>query len=185
MEDKEGQQTFIINIRKGDRQAITKLYELAFQYCASFVTKNSGTQEDAKDIFQEALFALIKKLRTEDFTIEHDVKAYLYVITRNLWLKKLRTDKKKGLQLIMDEPDSPIQLITEEEWPEKKVLEARQQKLYTALQQLKEACRQLLTFTFFEKLGDQAIANKMGYAYTFVPQKRRRCIASLKAIMIK
>lgn len=176
---------FFERLRRGDSQAIYRLYEETFDYCASAVLRNSGTKEDAKDIFQEVLLVFIKKLRATDFTIEHNIKSYLYRITHNLWLKRLRTDKKKGLSLIMDEPDTKFQLTPIEALPQKKILETRQIRLYEALKQLKEDCRQLLQLTFFEKLGDKEIAVETGYSYAFVPQKRKRCITKLKGLMIK
>lgn len=178
------QKALLNKIRQGDNQAITQLYQIAFKYCASFVLRNNGTMDDAKDFFQEALFAFIKKLRQEeDFTIDHDIKAYLYTITRNLWLKRLRTDKKSGLQLSMDESDSPIVLIEDNQIEEKKELEAKHQQLYDGLKDLKGDCQQLLKLTFFEKKGDRDIAQIMDYSYEFVRQKRKRCIKSLKKLM--
>ena len=178
------QKDFIEKLRLGDSQAISELYTQTYTYCASFVLKNSGTNDDAKDIFQEVLFAFIKKLRSEDFTIEHDLKAYLFTITKFLWLKRLRDDKKGGLQLVIDDPNQHIEPIAENDLPERKILDTRQQRLYQGLKQLKEDCRQLLNFTFFEKIGDKEIAKQMGYSYAFVPQKRRRCIRKLKTLMV-
>lgn len=176
---------FLTKLRQGDSQAIGQLYEEAFDYCASVILKNNGTIEDAKDIFQEVLLVFIKKLRTTNFTIEHDINAYLYRITHNLWLKRLRVDKKKGLSLVVDEPGNKMLLSEEEILPEKRTLDKRQAHLYKALKALKDDCRQLLQLTFFEKLGDKEIAEETGYSYAFVPQKRRRCIAKLKQMMVK
>ena len=178
------QQALMARIKQGDNQAIAQLYEIAFKYCASHILRNNGTMDDAKDLFQEALFVFIKKLRKDkDFSIEHDIKAYLYKIIYNLWLKRLRTDKKSGLQLTMDDPDSNMILIHEDEIEEKKELEAKDQQLYDCLKQLKADCEQLLKLTFFEKKGDRDIAKIMDYSYEFVRQKRKRCIKSLRKLM--
>lgn len=177
------QQELIQRIRAGENSAIKELYELAFRYCASFVLKNKGTMDDAKDIFQETLFAFIKKLRDDSFQIDHDLKAFLYTINRNLWLKRLRGDKNTGLNLILDEPETPLQLIAEDQIEEKKELEAKDQQLYDHLKKLKGDCQRLLRLTFFKKKDDHAIAEMMEYSYGFVRQKRKRCLKTLRESM--
>lgn len=179
------QKELIALIRDGNHAAVDQLYKMAFKYCASYILKNKGTFADAKDLFQEALIVFIKKLRKEkDFNIEYDLKAYLYVITRNLWLNRLRMDKHSGLQLVVDDPDSDFILIDTNEIEEKKELEAKDQRLYDSLKQLKGDCRQVLQLTFFQKKGDREIAQIMDYSYQFVRQKRKRCINGLKKLMI-
>lgn len=84
----------------------------------------------------------------------------------------------------MDDPNQNIDVIATDDLPKKKVLDIQHQRLYQGLKLLKEDCRTLLNLTFFEKIGDQEIADKMGYSYAFVPQKRRRCIKKLKTFMV-
>lgn len=175
---------FLTRLRQGEHRAVLQLYEEAFDYCASHILKNSGNIEDAKDIFQEVLLIFLKKLKDEDFVIEHDLKAYLYKITRNLWLKRLNTHKRNGLHLVIDEPTSKINPTEEDTLTADHAKEERHQKLQQALQQLGNACKQLLHYTFFDKKSNQAIATMMGYTSTnFVSQKRIRCIRQLRAKM--
>lgn len=182
----EIQAQFLTQLRKGEGQAIMQLYEQAFDYCASFVLKNSGTLEDAKDVFQEVLLVFIKKLRDKEFVIEYDFKAYLYKITSNLWLKRLNAQKKIGLYLVVDEPKARIDLVAKDDLPEKKALEKRHQLLYASLKQLKEDCQQLLHYTFFDKRSNFEIAQIMGFtSNNFVSQKRVRCLKYLKKKMGK
>ena len=178
----------IQNIRAGDNQAILQLYHIAFKYCASYVLRNGGVMEDAKDIFQEALLVFIEKLRKEkDFVIEHDVKAYLYFIVRNLWLKRLRKEKKDGLELVLDEQEQDqdqIELFDEIRVKEKNILEARHQQLSEQLKSLHPTCRELLNLTFYENEKDKGIALIMNYSHKFVRVKRKRCIDELKKKML-
>lgn len=176
---------FFKRLRQGEHQAMLQVYEEAFDYCASHILKNSGNIEDAKDIFQEVLLVFLKKLKDENFVIEHDLKAYLYKITKNLWLKRLNAHKKNGLYLVLDEPTSKINPAEEDTQTANKEKEERHQKLRQALQQLGAACKQLLHYTFFDKRSNQEIADMMGYSSNnFISQKRIRCIRQLKAKMV-
>lgn len=178
------QQTQLLSqIRLGERDAVKQVYELTFHYCASFVLKNSGTREDAREIFQESLLVFLKKVRDPDFQIEYSLKGYLYAISKNLWLKQLRKKRKEGLQYIVDDPEYKMPIVAEDDMEERSTLEAQHQQLYDCMKKLNEDCQKLLDLTFYKKMSDKEIAPIMTYSAGFVRQKRRRCIGSLKKLL--
>ncbi len=66
-------------------QQLTELYLKAFPAVAAMVSKQGGTLDEAKDIFQDALVILYERdLRNHKGTIQ-DQKAYLKGIARHLW----------------------------------------------------------------------------------------------------
>ncbi len=66
-------------------QQLTELYLKAFPAVAAMVSKQGGTLDEAKDIFQDALVILYERdLRNDRGTIQ-DKKAYLKGIARHLW----------------------------------------------------------------------------------------------------
>ena len=48
-------------IRKGDERAIDFLYKKHYRMMVNMIIKNNGSEEEAKDIFQEALIVFWKK----------------------------------------------------------------------------------------------------------------------------
>ena len=184
MKQIEEQNKLLDRIREGDREAVKLLYKDTFHYCASFVIKNNGKLEDARELFQESLFVFIKKTYDPDFQIQHSIKAFLYTVVKNLWLKQLNQKNKGGLDLIVDDPDKNFVLEDIDELEEKKVLEDKHQRLYEGMKLLKEDCRNLLNLTFYKKQSDKEIAPLLGYSLEFVRQKRRRCIKNLKKLMV-
>lgn len=178
--DVVGSQTeMIAQIRAGDDRAIESLYKSTFAYCASYVLKNEGSREDAKDAFQRAFMVLVEKAKDESFEIKHNLKSYLYGITRYIWIAELEKQKKQRALA------TPIQEETEEVlfFGEEDVKELRFQKMYAALEQLSEDCRKLIQLTFFQNKRDKEIAKLMNYADDFVRNKRGRCMKRLKKIM--
>lgn len=59
-----------------------------------YISKNNGNEEDAKDIFQDALFIIIEKIHNNDFVLQGTLSTYLFAICKNLWLMAL--DKQKA-----------------------------------------------------------------------------------------
>ena len=55
----------------------------------TFILNNSGTSDDAKDIFQEAMIVLYEKVRSGSFELNCQIKTYVYSVCRRLWLKRL------------------------------------------------------------------------------------------------
>ena len=135
-------------------------------------------------IFQESLFVLIKKAQNQEFQIQHSIKAFLYTVVKNLWLKQLNKKNKAGLELVIDDPNKNFVLEEVDELEEKKVLEEKHQRLYKSMKLLKEDCRNLLTMTFYKKKSDKEIAPILDYSLEFVRQKRRRCIKNLKKLLV-
>ena len=59
------------------------------------VTSNSGTEYEAKDIYQEALIVLWQKAVSNNLVLTSKLSTYLYSICQNLWRKEL--DRKSRL----------------------------------------------------------------------------------------
>lgn len=54
-------QHLLNGLRAGDTKSVTFLYAECYPHVARYVTKNSGTDQDAEDIFQETIVVLLKK----------------------------------------------------------------------------------------------------------------------------
>ena len=179
MEQISLQNQLLEKIRRGDNQAIKELYKSAFGYCASFVINNKGSREDATEIFQRSMVILIEKLKEENFSIKHNIKSFLYAITRNQWLTELkRTGKTTS---IIDEEGKELPLTNDDtDMEEKQEKETQFTRLFDAMKQASEDCQKLIKLTFFQKKKDKEIAPIMNYTTEFVRNKRRRCIAGMR-----
>ncbi|MEN0048833.1 MAG: sigma-70 family RNA polymerase sigma factor [Bacteroidota bacterium] len=169
----------IAQIRAGNDRVIESLYKSTFAYCASYVLKNEGSREDAKDSFQRAFMVLVEKAKDEGFEIKHNLKSYLYGITRYIWIGEIEKRKRqRDLSTPTQEEAEESIFIGEED-----MKELRFQKMYKALEQLSSDCQKLIQLTFFKNKRDKEIAKLMNYADDFVRNKRGRCMKSLKKIV--
>jgi len=142
----------IAQIKKGDESALDFLYKKNYRMMVKMIMKNNGTEEEAKDIYQEALIVVWQKAQTADFVLTSKISTYLYSICQNLWRKELerknrhtneQTDRAEYVDLDRDER---IKIVNQ------------------CIDELGETCRKILTYYYFEDLSMQDIAEKMGFA---------------------
>ncbi len=154
-------------LRKGDRQALEEIYRRYFNRTVHWVLQNSGTEDEAKDVFQEALAATYQQMRNPGFAIQYQLGTYLYTICRNIWLKHLRDDKvlrhanDQGLQFVESEQAADAgSLVTEEHLYRKKFLALGQQ------------CQQLLQH-YLQGHTVRHITQTMGFSSESYTKKRK------------
>lgn len=94
----------IINgFRNKNPETIDKIYNEFFPVIKHLVELNSGTTNDAKDIFQEALIVIYGKIENDDFILNCSFITFLYSICRNIWFNQLRSRKGYSKEFIDNE----------------------------------------------------------------------------------
>lgn len=176
---KVNDQFIIDELKKGNTSVFRYLYA-DFEKITGFVRKNSGNEEQARDIFHDALMALYENIKNNTFTLNAMLSTYLYSTCRNLWLYQLRKNKPMAMQQI---EDSDIQLVDtgEQEMQLSKAQESMVAAIGKALNNMKEPCASILNMFYFKKMHYKQIADTMGYANEkSVKNQKYRCIQQLK-----
>lgn len=142
----------------GDRDTIHNLYTNFFPRFRGFVLKNSGTEDDAEEVFQNALFQLIARAKTKGVQINSSFESYLFVVCKNLWFKELNNRKKEVRN------DGVIELKAESKDELEAILYQERWDLFDEmLQELSTNCQELLK-AYFKKISYAVIVEKFGYA---------------------
>src|SRR5436190_13088154 len=142
----------IEKIKRGDESALDYLYKKNYRMMIKMIIKNNGSEEEGKDIYQEALIVLWQKAMTEDFILTSKISTFLYSICQNLWRKEL--DRKS--KLTNEETDaSEIFDIDKKE---------RIEIINKCIAELGETCRKILTYYYFDNISMTDIAEKMGFS---------------------
>lgn len=167
-------------LRKGENGGFEYLYQRHFNLVAALVRQNQGDVDDAREIFQETMIALFKKVRdTPDFDLRVEWSTYIYAIARNLWFGQLRKRKNGPVSLADTQPyeaiDDAAEMAEQEETNAQK-----HQLVQQMLQSLKQECQDILDAAFFKKLPGAAIAELLGYTEAFVKVKKHRCMEELR-----
>lgn len=170
----------LLRLRQNDSAAIKEIYRLAFPACAHLITNHQGTTEDARDVFQEALIVLHRNVRKPDFELTCQVQTYLYAVVRRLWMKRQAQHHKKGLELIVDEPEHKFIVIAEDELEDKRQIEQQHNIIAQCMGELTAECQKVLLGFYYKKQSLTEIAELLGYTVNFTKVKKGRCMKTLR-----
>jgi RNA polymerase sigma factor (sigma-70 family) len=168
----------VIAIKNGDKDAMIQLYKDSYMAVRSYVLKNSGNQDDAEDILQDATIVVWEKIQQGTLELTAKLSTFIFAISRNLWLKRLG---KLGRQVNMDG------IKTENLSEKTDDFDQQDRKLVTAmLDQMGGKCRELLLHFYFEGLDMASIAEKLGYNNAdTVKAKKHQCFKQLQEQFLK
>jgi RNA polymerase sigma factor (sigma-70 family) len=174
------EQEMLTALKNGNAKAFEELYVRYYRMVSHLIDNLGGKEEDAQDIFQEALFVLVKKIREPDFQLTGKISTLLFAISRNLYLKK----RKKGNNELSMEDRKLIQVGDDTDEPvdheEKELMIAI---LLDKLNSMDEDCRNVLQAVFFKNLPHAEIAKLTGYSEAFVKVKKFRCLEYLRKLV--
>jgi RNA polymerase sigma factor (sigma-70 family) len=159
-------------ICNGDEKALEFVYKKYYRMMTKLVITNSGTEDEARDIYQDALVVFWQKARSGKLVMTSKISTYVYSICLNLWRKEL--DRKKRLS--NEEKDVPqmMDMDTAE----------REKIIAKCIDQLGETCKRVLMFYYFDELSMQEIADKMGFANTDTAKtKKYKCKQKLDELV--
>jgi RNA polymerase sigma factor (sigma-70 family) len=91
----------IEGIRQQDDVILNWLYDNYLPAVKNLVLKNSGSNEDVSDVFQDSIIVLFKNLCDDNFNLTTDLKGYFFGIARNVWNAQLRK-KQRNTELDID-----------------------------------------------------------------------------------
>ena len=161
----------IEGIRSQDKTVLKNLYADYFPSIKRFVIENNGSEQDAKDVFQDGIVIIYRKIKNGTFNLTSSFKAYIYSVCRYIWIKHLY-DRKQNIydQNIYVEYEG-IQDISIDEYEKNE-----QYKLYqTHFKRLNKDCQKVLQL-FLNKVSLKDIAEKMGIdSIQFVKRKKYKC----------
>ena len=83
----------IEGIKKQNEKVIAEIYNRFFPSIRQFIYRNNGNLDDARDIFNDAIVVVLLKGREDALNLKCSLKTYIYAISRNLWLKKIKSEK--------------------------------------------------------------------------------------------
>ena len=159
-------------IQKGDEKALEFIYKKYYRMMTKMVITNSGTEEEALDVYQDALVVFWQKARSGNLVLTSKMSTYIYSICQNLWRKEL--DRKK--RLTNEEKDTSVSMDLDR--PEREMIVAK------CLDQLGETCRKVLMYYYFDEMSMQEIADKLGFANTDTAKtKKYKCKQKLDELV--
>lgn len=148
-----------------------------FPAVQKMIRANGGNNDEAKDIFQEALIILVKKIRDTDFQLTAKLSTYVFGVCRLLWKDELRKRKSVVTQdlaiLETGNADGEMADVIREE--------SIARLAEKALDELKDRCKELLLIFYHGGWKLKDIATKMGYSSEATAKNQKyKCLEGAK-----
>lgn len=162
-------------IGMSNNDVLNYVYSKFFPDTCRFVENNSGTSEDARDLFQEAIIVIFRKMKKAPIMLTCNFRTYIYSVCRLLWLKKLEK-QKDNLDIVKSDAvlDQQVEDVGES------YEQTEKYRLYQKhFKQLPPDCQEIMKL-YLEKVSAKEIAKKLGFAgEDYVKSRKYKCKQTL------
>ena len=174
-------------LASGQRAATEQIYRQNYRIVSGWMIKNGGNENDAADLFQEAMVVLYNKAQDPDFRLTSSMSTYLLAVSKNLWYKKLQKQSREPVALFdnmgSDDDDGNGGVAYDDDINIHHEREAHYEQLDNALDQLGEPCRSILKAYYHQDKSMQEIAADFGYTNPDNAKTQKyKCLARLRKL---
>ena len=172
----------VLGILNNSEEALNKLYIGYYPMVLQFILNNNGDEDDAKDVYQEAIIVLYNKIKSGNFELSSKLKTCLYSVSRRIWLKKLAQHSKKANNIA----DFEDVLAIDEDVEQHEQKDMQFDKMKTSLESLGEPCKTIIEDFYIHNLSMQDICEKFGYTNSDNAKTQKyKCLQRLKKLFFQ
>lgn len=173
----------ILGILNNQDTVLKKLYIAYFPMVLQLIINNNGTQDDAKDIYQEAIIVLYNKVKGGEFELSSKLKTFIYSVCRRLWLKRLNQMSRYGGDIRDFQEHLPVEEEDVELHDERNIQFG---KMQSSLQLLGEPCKTIIEDFYINNRSMQDICEKFGYTNADNAKTQKyKCLQRLKKLFFQ
>lgn len=175
----------VTNIRDGQRmdETIKAIYRSHFESLSWYVVNNSGSRQDAEDIFQEVLVNFIDLVQKDKFRGESTVKTFLFSLNRYTWLNEL---KRRGRALAREEKYERGQEQVELDSSHWIADREGKAAILNLVAELGDTCQKILLLFYYENMSMKEILDATDYENEqVVRNKKYKCLKQLEKMILE
>ncbi|MBK9571073.1 MAG: sigma-70 family RNA polymerase sigma factor [Chitinophagaceae bacterium] len=173
----------VANLKAGKRmdETIKAIYRSHFDSLCWYIMNNSGSRQDAEDVFQEVVVAFIDLVKKDKFRGESTVKTFLFSLNRYTWLNEL---KRRGRALAREEKYEREQDRTELDTGHHIADREGKTEVVKLIGALGESCRKILLLFYYEDLSMKEILEATDFENEqVVRNKKYKCLKQLEQML--
>jgi RNA polymerase sigma factor (sigma-70 family) len=166
-----------------EESAYVEMYKTHFSSIKQYILKNSGSDDDVKDLFQEGIISLWDNIRAEKYQHTNDsmLHGYFRTICKYKWMEILRSKSK--VIVISDDEDFDLQsndlVILDNMIKREEIAE------FTGIfSSLNDKCRQILSLFYYDKKNMKDISEITGYEISSMRNEKYKCIEKLRKLYL-
>lgn len=169
-------QRYIQALLGNDTVMVREIYSKYAGKVRQYILANSGSEDDAADIFQESLIDIYNQAKGKGLQLTCPFEPFLIIVCKRKWLNEL---KKRGRQPVTKEVDDVS--IGEDVFALAEQLKLQNEKMQLFLQcfeKLGESCKEIIRRCMSGE-DQELIAEQLKVTYGYLRKKKSECMASL------
>ena len=174
--DIASQPVWVVGLHRNDPATIRALYAKHFQAIERYVLQNSGTGNDAQDMFQEAMTVLWMSVKEGRFVPDAEPGGFLYRVAKNKWLDVVRSAAHKHMKVVHDDRALDHRIDAPDD------IEERIVRLRGVYDTLDDKCRTVLDQVYFGRKDRATSAAGMGVEEESIRTIKYRGMMKLRAV---
>ena len=163
-------------IRAGNERVFQFLYVEYYQMILQFIRTHGGTEDDAKDIYQDALYEFWEKVTIGSYEQKSTIKTFVFALCKYKWYNICRN--KKGYSIDIDSFELESELY------EPEIEQILNEQITVALDCLTKAtdhCRTILESYYWKRASNKEIAQNLNLKNEdTVKTAKYKCLQKLK-----
>ena len=169
-------------LKKNDAEIFRYLYKTYGSMIVGYVRKNSGNDQEAREMVQTVLLEFWTAVREDRYQESGKLDRYLYILTSNTWRDELRRRKVRrtdeldtNQMLVADDHEQSIAMAI--------VKDRRIEAMHHCLQQLESPCDDIIRLYHLEEINLQDVAKQMNYDYNNLRKRIFDCRKKSKKLV--
>jgi RNA polymerase sigma factor (sigma-70 family) len=155
-------------ILEEDTRILTWIYQTSFKSILKFIKDQYGDEEDAEDVFQDAMMVIFKKVQNDELVLSSSFSTYLFSVAKYIWYNEIRRKITKGtVRKEVDEYEDIYDDIADIH-----IKVERDKLVRKHFETLPSYCKKLLTFVF-QEFSISEITKEMNYSSEQHTKNRR------------
>ena len=170
-------QRYIAGLVNNDAVIINEIYKRCAGKIKSWIVFNNGSEDDAADIFQEALMDVYRQAKYKSLELTCPFEPYILLICKRKWLNEI---KKRSILPVTNKEEDLLH-IGEDTFANADELEnqeAQSKMFFNAFEKLGERCKEIISWSMKGE-AQEKVAEALGVTYGYLRKKKSECMASL------
>jgi RNA polymerase sigma factor (sigma-70 family) len=164
-------------IAENDESAFEFLYDEYYSIVSGFIKSKGGEEEDARDIFQEAIMSVWQNIKMGRYEDNGQFKSYFVQICKFKWYDQLKSASRNNTIELNEQITSEKAEIVEGQEDEK------MEKLLFWYDRIQEPCKGLLRMFYFERKSFADIGKVLNITPESAKNQKYRCVRKIKELI--
>ncbi len=169
-------QRYVQALLDNDTLVVREIYDKYAGKVRHYILANSGSEDDAADIFQESLIDIYNQAKHKGLQLTCPFEPFLIIVCKRKWLNEL---KKRGRQPVTKEVDELS--IGEDVFALAEQLQHNNEKMQVFLQcfeKMGNTCKEIIRKCMSGE-DQEKIAEQLKVTYGYLRKKKSECMASI------